>query len=128
MRKRIDHYCSVVPEKSQNSPPPFSGKLRKLRFPLECLALRLGYCLSPLNTIDVFYLSHTPVPARWKDKTNSRTSAARRSVTSLNVKMTPPCHISAYSGFSNDTCMSHLSVFRTFRKHFSCFPRMKSGI
>ena len=43
MRKKIDHWCSVVPEKSQPSGPPFSGKLGKPRFPLEQWALRLGF-------------------------------------------------------------------------------------
>ena len=31
MRKRIDHWCSVVPEKFQPSGPLFSGKLGKPR-------------------------------------------------------------------------------------------------
>ena len=43
MRKRIDHLCSVVPEKSQPSGPPFSWKLGKPRFPLERWALGLGF-------------------------------------------------------------------------------------
>ena len=60
MRKRINHWCSVVPEKSQPSGPQFSGKLDKPRFPLEWWALGnwVGIFLSPLNTNDGFYLSH----------------------------------------------------------------------
>ena len=42
-QKRIDHWCSVVPEKAQPSGPPFSGKLGKPRFPLERWALGLGF-------------------------------------------------------------------------------------
>ena len=39
----IDHWCSVVLEKSQPSCRPFSGKLSKPRFPLERCALGLGF-------------------------------------------------------------------------------------
>ena len=43
MRKRIDHWCSVIPEKTQPLGPPFSGKLGKPRFPLEWWAPGLGF-------------------------------------------------------------------------------------
>ena len=101
MRKRIDHWCSVVPEKSQPSGPLFSGKLGKPLIPLERWALGWGFFLSPLNTNDVFYLSHTPIPALGKDK---KRIASRSSHIdpwcNCNVKMTSPCRISSYSGFS----------------------------
>ena len=71
MRKRIVHWCSVVPEKSRPSGPPSNGKLGKARFPLERWALRLQASfptgtvgprvwifLSALNTNDGFYLSN----------------------------------------------------------------------
>ena len=65
MRKIIDLYCSVVPEKSQPSGPPFTGKLDKPGFPLERLAIRLvGIFLSLLNTNDGFYFSHIPIHTR----------------------------------------------------------------
>ena len=60
MRKRIDHWCSVVPEKSQCSGQQFSGKLGKPRFPLGPWALGIWIFLSPLNINDRFYLSRTP--------------------------------------------------------------------
>ena len=43
MRKRIDHWCSVVPEAS---------------FPTGTVGPRVGIFLFPLNTNDRFYLSH----------------------------------------------------------------------
>ena len=51
----------------------------------------------------LFFLSHIPVPALVKDKKQThfgRTLAACRSMTSFHDKMTSPCRISAYSGFS----------------------------
>ena len=39
----MDHWCSVVPEKSQPSGPPFSRKLSKPRFPPERWALGLEF-------------------------------------------------------------------------------------
>ena len=67
VRKRIDHWCSVFPEKSQPSSPQFSGKLGKPVGP------QVGIFLSPLDTNDGFYLSHIPIPALGKDK--KRTAA-----------------------------------------------------
>ena len=55
MRKRIDHWCSVV-QKNPNPRPT-------------------GIFLSPLNTNEAFVLSHIPVPARGKDK---KQTAARQ--------------------------------------------------
>ena len=104
MRKRIDHLCSVVPEKSQPEGPTFQWETRLAEFPTGTLGPRVGIFLSPLNTNDGFYLSHIPVPARGKDQNEQphvgRTLAARRSVTSCIVKMTSPFRISANSGFS----------------------------
>ena len=58
MRKRIDHWCSVVSEKSQPSGPPFSGKLGKPRFPLTRWALGLGYfCPHWTPMMDSIYLT-----------------------------------------------------------------------
>ena len=57
MRKRIDHWCSVVPEKSQPLGPPFSGKTRQASFPTGRVGPRVWIFLSPLNTNDGFYLS-----------------------------------------------------------------------
>ena len=70
MRKRIDYWCSVVPEKSQPSGPP-----RLAEFPTGTEGPRVGIFLSPLNTNDGFYLSHIRVPARGNDK---QQTAARR--------------------------------------------------
>ena len=59
MRKRIDHWCSVVPEKSKPSGPPFSGKLGKPRFPLERWAPGLGFfCLHWTPMMDSIYLTY----------------------------------------------------------------------
>ena len=63
MRKRIDHWCSVDPEKSQPSIPPFSGKLGKPRFPLEQWALGLGFfCPHWTPMIDSIYLTNPLQP------------------------------------------------------------------
>ena len=65
-RKRIDHWCSMVPEKSQPSGPLFSGKLVKPRFPLEQWALGLGFFCprwTPLmNCIDLTWDKTTEIP------------------------------------------------------------------
>ena len=51
-------------------------------------------------------MSQISVPARGKDKkTNSRTPAAHWphvDPLNINITMTSPCHISAYSGFSRN--------------------------
>ena len=65
MRKRIDHYCSVVPENYHLSGPPFSGT-SGWDFPV------------PLDTSDGFYLSHIPVPTRGKDKKMEQTHVERQ--------------------------------------------------
>ena len=41
---------------------------RQASFPTGTVGPRVGIFLSPLNTNDGFYLSHTPVPALRKDK------------------------------------------------------------
>ena len=56
MRKRINHWYSVVPEKSQPSGPPFSRKLGSLVSHWN-KGPRDGIFLSPLNINDEFYLS-----------------------------------------------------------------------
>ena len=80
MRNRIDHWCSVVPDKSQPSGPSFQWETRQASFSTGTVGPRVGIFLSPLNTNDGLYLSHTPVPALGKDK---KRIAARRLVTSL---------------------------------------------
>ena len=60
MRKRIDHWCSVVLQAS---------------FPTGTVGPCVEIFLSPVNTNDGFYLSHKPVPARGKVK---KRTAARR--------------------------------------------------
>ena len=70
MRKRIDHWCSVVPEKFQPSVPPFSGKLGKPRqasFPTGTVGPQVRIFLSPLNTNDGFYFSHIPTHTKSSD-------------------------------------------------------------
>ena len=103
MRKRIDHWCSVVPEKSQSSGPPFRGETRQASLPTGTVGPRVGIFLSPLNTNDGFYLSHIPKPAYGKDE--KRTQAGRMSIP--------------------DVIISHLSEFRIFLKPFSCFSQYK---
>ena len=98
---------------------------RQASCPTGTVGPRIGIVLSPLNTNDAFYLSHPPVPALGKNKkkTNSRTLAARRSVTSLL--------------YQNDVTMWYFSVFRIFRKSFFkfsiinevfCFEQEKESI
>ena len=82
MRKRIDHWCSVVPEKSQTSGPPFSGKpgweTWQASFSTGAVGHRFGIFLSPLSTNDGFYLAHIPVPAEGNiKKKNNRMLAVR---------------------------------------------------
>ena len=60
MKKRIDHWCSVVPEKSQPSGPPFSGKLGKPRFPLEWWALGWDFSVPTEHQWWILFISHTP--------------------------------------------------------------------
>ena len=92
MRKRINHWCSVVPEKSQPSGPPFSGKLGKPRFPLERWALGLGFfCPHWTPMMDPIYLTY-PVPTSRKDK-NLTVTQHRTSVRiHCFVKLSSSCH------------------------------------
>ena len=63
MKIRIDHWCSVVPDKFQPSGPPFSGKLGKPRFPLERLSFGLGFfCPHWTPIMDSIYLTHAILP------------------------------------------------------------------
>ena len=57
MRKRIDHWCSVVPEKSQPSGPTIQWETWQALFPTGTVGPRVGIFLEPLNTNDGFYLS-----------------------------------------------------------------------
>ena len=113
IRKRIDHWCSVVSRKILTLGSTVQWETRQASFPTGTVGPRVRIFLSPLNTNDGFYLSHTPrtqplywfpsliklyfryaykllkgenqsIPTRGKDKkTNSCTSAASRFVTSL---------------------------------------------
>ena len=75
MRKRIDHWCSVVPEKSQ------------VLFPTGTVDPRVGIFLSPLGTNNGFYLSHLPVPASTEDQTTTcRSHAGPKSIRGV-IKM-----------------------------------------
>ena len=96
MRKRIDHWCSVVPEKIPTLGSTVQWETRQASFPTGTVGPRVGIFLSPLNTNDGFYLSHIPVTASDKDKT--RTPA--RPLTSICVKITSPYRFSACLGFS----------------------------
>ena len=58
MRKRIDHWCSVVPEKIPTLGPTVQWETRQASFPTVTVGPRVGIFLSPLNTNDEFYLSH----------------------------------------------------------------------
>ena len=109
MRKRIDHWCSVVPEKSQPSGPPFTGKFGKPRFPLERWALKLGFfCPHWTPMMDSIYPAYLYQPmgkiknARWPHVDLWR---------HCHVKMESPCNISVYSGLSG----SLFHVFRVFQ-------------
>ena len=73
---------------------------RQASFPTGTVGPQVGIFMSPLNTNDGFYLSHTLVPAQGKDKKNSHTLAARHPWRHCYIKMTSACRISAYSGFS----------------------------
>ena len=78
VRKIIDHYCSVVPEKNPTLGSKVKWETRQASFPAGTVGPRIWIFQSPLNTNDEFYLSHIPVPALGKDiKTNSFTSVAR---------------------------------------------------
>ena len=57
MRKRIDHWCSVVPEKIPTLGPTVQWETRQASFPTGTVGPRVGIFLSPLNTNDGFYLS-----------------------------------------------------------------------
>ena len=106
-------YRTVVVYEKKNRSLVFSGyrkiptlgstvrwETRQASFPTQMVGPRVGIFLSPLNTNDGFYLSHTPILALGKDK--KRTAARWPHVDQwrhCNVKMTSPCHISAYSEF-----------------------------
>ena len=58
MRKRIDQWCSVVPEKIPTLGSTVQWETRQASFPTGTVGPRVGIFLSPLNTNDGFYLSH----------------------------------------------------------------------
>ena len=58
MRKRIDHWCSVVPEKIPTLGSTVQWETQQASFPTGMVDPRVGIFLSPLNTNDGFYLSH----------------------------------------------------------------------
>ena len=90
---------------------------RQASFPTGTVGPRVGIFLSPLNTNDGFYLSHTLVPALGKDKKNEQQHAGLTSIRDVIVML-------------NDVTMSHLSVFRIFWKsfpHFSNINEVFSG-
>ena len=74
MRKRIDHWCSIVPEKSEPSGPPFSGKLCKHHFFMAHIfwqkcwnrtfsmiiySLTLNLCLMTSKNIGITHVIHS---------------------------------------------------------------------
>ena len=77
MRKRINYWCSAVPEKSQPSGPPFSGKLGKPRFPLERWALWLGFvCPHSTPMMDyIYFVLVTPISHGWRCGTDFPTAS-----------------------------------------------------
>ena len=89
MRKRIDHWCSVVPEKFPTLRSIVQWETLRAYFPARTVGPWVGNFLSPLDINDGFYLSHIPVSARGKDQ--KWTVARRRHVYlchHCNVKMT----------------------------------------
>ena len=74
MRKRIDHWCSVVPEKIPTLGSTVQWETRQASFPTPTgtVGPRVGIIVSPLNTNDGFYLSypcyltHRAVVVFWK--------------------------------------------------------------
>ena len=82
---------------------------RQASFPTGTVGPRVGIFLSPLNTNDGFYLSHTPVPDKEKDiKKNEQPHAGCMSIRDVIIML-------------NDVTMSHLSEFRIFWKSFFLF-------
>ena len=112
-------YRMVVVYEKKNRSLVFSGsrkiptlgstvkwETRQASFPTGTVGPWVGIFLSPLNTNDGFYLSHTypyqPVGKIRKEQPHiSLTLAARVDPwRHCNVKVTSPCRISANSGFS----------------------------
>ena len=104
MRKRIDHCCSVVPEKYHPSCPPFSGKLGKPRFPMERWALGWDFSVPTEHQWWILFISHTCTSLLERYKMNSPMSAPCWLHFDLwhqcNVKITTQCLISVYLGSS----------------------------
>ena len=74
--------------------------------------------------MDYIYLTYLHLPVRNIKNEQphvGRTLAARRSVTSCNVKITPPLRISAYSIFSG-------SVFFQYINEFFCGEQEKNPL
>ena len=108
MRKRIDHWCSVVPETIPTLGSTIQWETRQASFPTGKVDPRVGIFLSPLNTNDGFYLSHIyPYQPVGKIKLE-QLNAGRMSIRDVIVML-------------NDVIMSYLSVFRIFRSLFRVF-------
>ena len=58
VRKIIDHYCSVVPEKIPTLGSTVKWETRQASFPTVTVGPWVGTFLSPLNINDGFYLSY----------------------------------------------------------------------
>ena len=116
-------YRTVVVYEKKNRSLVFSGsrkiptlrstvqwETRQASFPTGTVGPRVGIFLSPRNTNDGFYLSHTPVQALGKFKKRITTRWPHvDSGRHCNVQMTSPCRISPNSGISG-------SLFHAFPK------------
>ena len=106
MRKRIDHWCSVVPEKSQPLGPPFSGKLGKPRFPMERWAHGLGFfCPHWTPMMDSIYLTHAILPRLSRESFihwlywNSRTLSSSDVIVTFKWRHHVKLHLSVFRNF-----------------------------
>ena len=118
-------YRTVVVYEKKNRSLVFSGsrkiptlgsiiqwETRQASFLTGTVGPWVGIFLSPLNTNDGFYLSHTPIPALGKDK-KKRTAARRPHAGRTSIR-------DVIVMFKWRT-MSHLSDFRIFWKLFHVF-------
>ena len=94
----INHWCSVVPEKSQPSGPTFNGKLGKPRFPLERWALGLGFvCPNRTPMMDFIYLTFPYQPqGKIENLTDTRgRHAGCTSIRDVIVMLKWPHHVAS---------------------------------
>ena len=75
MRKKNRSLVFSGSRKIQTLGSTVKWETRQAQFPIGTVGPRVGIFLSPVNTNDVFYLSHIPIPARGEDK---KRTAARR--------------------------------------------------